>query len=89
MDLFFLNGCVGATESQCYLTAHVYLDDAGICFSIQDGDSFPFYNVYDDSLYRLSRQEVISSDGLKEAFISEYQRLFNADLEIGSYLLVG
>lgn len=84
----FLNGCKEITDSACYVTAHIFMNDSGVCFSIQDGDRSPFSKLYEDDIYRVSREEAISVDGLKDAFVFWYQSLFKADTEIGSYLLL-
>lgn len=82
----FMNGCQGITESPCFLSAHIYLNEGTLCFSIQDAEKSPFTNVYEDNLYRISREEILAAEGLKDAIATFYQDISKVDMEIGLFL---
>ncbi|MGB0835636.1 MAG: hypothetical protein ACPGR2_14075 [Psychrobium sp.] len=81
-----MNGCQGITDSPCFLSAHINLNEGTLCFSIQDAEKSPFKNVYEDNLYRISREEILAAEGLKDAIVSFYQDISKADTETGLFL---
>ncbi len=83
----FLDGCKDVTNSHCYLTAHIYIKDSNVCFSIQDAERSPFKLAYENEIYCISREEALSVDGLKDALFYWYKSIFKMDKEIGLFLL--
>lgn len=53
----FLGGCKEITNSHCYLTAHIYIKDSNVCFSIQDADRSPFKLAYENDIYIVSAEK--------------------------------
>jgi len=84
----FLDGCKEVTNSHCMLTAHIYIKDSNVCFSIQDAERSPFKLAYENDLYCISREEALSVDGLKDALFYWYKSIFKTDKGIGLFLLV-
>ena len=86
--LSFITGEWPNTEEEdCAVTCHIYTNDKGQVFLVQNGEDSPFLSTDVLDCYQVTRDQVLAVDGAKEWFIDTYLSLFKTDTEIGNYLV--
>lgn len=76
----------GTDQSDCYVTAHLWLTPDDRIMKIEDSANSPFDNDEVFGCYPVTREQVMAVNGAKDWFINTYLQLFEVDSEIGSYL---
>lgn len=76
----------GTDQSDCYVTAHVWLTPDNRIMRVEDSSISPFENKEVFDSYPVSREQVMAVDGAKDWIINTYLQLFDIDEEIGGYL---
>jgi hypothetical protein len=74
-------------QEDCAVTCHIYTNEKGRVFTIQNGEDSPFSNDDIFDCYQVTREQVLAVNGAKEWFIDTYLSLFKTDEEIGNYLV--
>lgn len=73
-------------ETDCYVTADVWLNREGQTMRIEDSNASPFDATDVAQAYPVTRDQVLAVDGAKEWIIDTYLSLFEQDEEINSFL---